>query len=187
MESGMGKMDNKLVYKFCLESLLPGILNAWGDKEKLLDIVLRRANRDTMAGARFKYDGYAENKDFYIGKLKEIIESGQQLSSIEIIKELERAKKGANIGSIQKLVNMTLKYLYVLQVYGVDFGIDPSGCDCPLDSIILNDLDKKTEKKHTKWTQIKDLNDYKSIQDDIAKQPEAQGSKLFYDFYCYRQ
>lgn len=179
-------MDNKLVYKFCLESLLPGILNAWEDKEKMVDIVLRRANRDTMAGARFKYDGYAENKDFYIGKLKEIIKGGQQLSSIEIIKELDRAKQGANIGSIQKLVNMTLKYLYVLQVYGYDFGIDPSGCDCPLDSIILDDLDKKTEKHHTKWTKIVSFEDYESIQRDIAKQPEAKGSNLFYDFYCYR-
>ena len=183
----MNVMDNKIVYEFCLESLLPGILNAWEDKEKMVNIVLRRANRDTMAGARFWDKEYSNNQDFYIKKLKEIIKGGQQLSSIEIIKELDRAKKGANIGSIQKLVNMTLKYLYVLQVYGYDFGIDPSGCDCPLDSIILDDLDKKTDRHHTKWTQIEDLTDYESIQKDIAERPEAKGSNLFYDFYCYRQ
>ena len=179
--------SKEIVYEFCLESLLPGILNAWEDKEKMVNIVLRRANRDTMAGARFWDKEYSNNQDFYIKKLKEIIKGGQQLSSIEIIKELDRAKKGANIGSIQKLVNMTLKYLYVLQVYGYDFGIDPSGCDCPLDSIILDDLDKKTDRHHIKWTQIEDLTDYESIQKDIAERPEAKGSNLFYDFYCYRQ
>lgn len=178
-------MDNKLVYEFCLESLLPGILNAWEDKEKMVNIVLRRANRDTMAGARFKYDGYADNKDFYIGELKKTILDGEKLSSRELIKKLDRAKKGANIGSIQKLVNMTLKYLYVLQVYGYDFGIDPALFDCPLDSIIMDDLDKKT-KPHTKWTQIKTLEDYKSIQKDIASLPETKGSNLFYDFRCWR-
>ena len=179
-------MDKKIVFKFCLESVLPGILNAWEDKEKMVNIVLRRANRDTMAGARFKYDGYADNKDFYIGELKKTILDGKKLSSIEIISQLFGEKKGANVGSIQKLVNMTLKYLYVLQVYGCDFGIDPALCDCPLDSIILDDLDKKT-KPHTKWTQIKDLEDYESIQKDIAGFREAAGSKLFYDFHCYRQ
>ena len=179
--------SKEIVYKFCLESLLPGILNAWGDKEKLLDIVLRGANRDTMTGARFKKDKYADNKDFYIKELKKTILEGKKLSSIEIIKALDSKKKGANIGSIQKLVNMTLKYLYVLQVYGVDFGIDPSGCDCPLDSIILNELDKKTKKHHTKWTKIESLEDYESIQMDIAEQPESAGSNLFYDFYYYRQ
>lgn len=183
----MNVMDNKIVYKFCLESLLPGILNAWEDKEKMVDIVLRRANRDTMAGARFKYDGYAENKDFYIGELKKTILDGKKLASIELIEELDRAKKGANVGSIQKLVNMTLKYLYVIQVYEFDFEIDPALCDCPLDSIILNELDKKTKKHHTKWTKIESLEDYESIQKDIAEQPESAGSNLFYDFYCYRQ
>lgn len=183
----MNVMDNKIVYKFCLESLLPGILNAREDKEKMVDIVLRRANRDTMAGARFWDKEYSNNQDFYIKKLKEIIKGGQQLSSIEIIKKLDQAKKGAIVGSIQKLVNMTLKYLYVIQVYEFDFGIDPSGCDCPLDSIILDDLDKKTKKHHTKWTQIKTLEDYKSIQKDIAGFPESAGSNLFYDFHCYRQ
>lgn len=39
-------------------------------------------------------------------------------------------------GLAQKLVNMTFKYLYVFSNY-VDKAIDYSGCDCPLDSVVL--------------------------------------------------
>ena len=60
---------------------------------------------------------------------------------------------------------MTLKYILILNTFEDDFEIkiDECKCDCPVDSIILNEL----KGKHPKWTRIENEKQYNNIQDEI--------------------
>ena len=80
-----------------------------------------------------------------------------------------------NFGSAQN--NKILKHLYkiilendicysellISQLLDFEIKIDESKCDCPVDSIILNEL----KGKHPKWTQIENEKQYNNIQNEI--------------------
>ena len=82
-------------------------------------------------------------------------------------------------GAIQKLVNMSLKYLYLLHCFNVIDAsyVDFSACDCPLDSIMLKTIDGHHDAK---WTKIASYDEYNKIQDAINLE-----NKLQYDFDHY--
>ena len=86
-----------------------------------------------------------------------------------------------SFGLAQKLVNMTFKYLYIFRD-DINQNIDFSMCDCPLDSIILNKLDKND----VIWSKLQE-NTYIDIQNIITKKVchykeyEMLG-RLLYDF-----
>jgi hypothetical protein len=67
-------------------------------------------------------------------------------------------------GLAQKFVNMTFKYLYVFSDY-TEKQINFSGCDCPLDSVIL---EKLPPIKNT-WSKINPC-EYEICQDNIKKE-----------------
>lgn len=177
-------MDKKLVYLFCLESLLGGITTAIEnkDKEKIIKIVISRAERDALTGGRFS-SSYLEKKEEYKETLKNSVLTKEILSSKDLIKELMGDKKcDNNLGFIQKLVNMTLKYLLVIKLYGYEEcvpNISEDECDCPLDSIILNNLNMK----NIRWTKLKSLDEYENIQNNIGNYYK---SKIEYDFQKWR-
>lgn len=179
-------MDRSLVLLFCLESTIPGVSLAVKSKDEkmLVASVTEKAHRDTMTGARFHDSEYYSHSKEYISLLVErILSSREDLSSVELIKELyEFQGASAKIGSLQKLVNMTLKYLYVIEVCGFSdfcgYKINLKNCDCPLDSVVLSELSEETGNKYTPWTKISDLDDYNDIQKDI---PCDEG-RLEYDF-----
>lgn len=95
--------------------------------------------------------------------------------------------------ALLKLVNMSLKYLFILQSLNADDVvlqelplIDLADCDCPLDSNIIKTLSKKN--KAIPWTQIKEEAEYNAIQDEIRKRcSERFGtpSGLVYDLMEY--
>jgi hypothetical protein len=59
-----------------------------------------------------------------------------------------RTKTASSFGLAQKIVNMTFKYLYCVHNL-LDFKIDFTICDCPLDSIILNGINP-----NLRWTGV---------------------------------
>ena len=123
---------------------------------------------------------------FYIGKIKatltnkfySILNSENYTSPRTIIddslylfgnteKIVNSKKKNAFVtryGLCQKLVNMTFKYLYVFSDY-INLDINFGDCDCPLDSIILQDK----LGKNIKWSKLT-KEEYISIQDQIGKE-----------------
>lgn len=63
-----------------------------------------------------------------------------------------------NIGTVQKLLNLYLKYKWCLNLI-------PAPPHCPIDSIIL----KKINKEKIKWTKMSSVEEYKAIISEIKK------------------
>ena len=87
----------------------------------------------------------------------------------------ESMKDATTFGAIQKLVNMTLKYLLILQEFGCfdECLVDEAKCDCPLDSKILKSMGLGESDK---WTRL-DKDRYDDIQNTIHSEV-----KISYDF-----
>ena len=187
----------KLIQEFFMESIIPeirGYINEQ-NKEETIKLVVGRANKDVMIGARYKNTksskNYCDNHSEYQKIVIKLIKDSKSISSRVLIKNMCNLTKELNIGLIQKLVNMSVKYLYAIQNCGVDFelnfNIDEESCDCPLDSKILKHLEKDTNKKYTSWTKLEDIDDYIQIQDDIHDVISSDikylgKSRLEYDF-----
>lgn len=184
-------MEKEVMYQFLVKTAIP--VNKWG-KETETDSVrdaIWRAHRDTLTG-RFqlkeyrKYTEEGERKhkvtDALYKKIKECIDSYEALSSEPLIKYLDDNFKGVEFGAIQKLVNMSLKYLIILKAFGFEktLEIDEAKCDCPLDSVILGKLGY-TEMR---WTKISE-EEYVEVQNKIRKtlsSEEKNMGNIVYDF-----
>ncbi|MBO5077249.1 MAG: hypothetical protein J5584_06615 [Clostridia bacterium] len=173
---------------FCLESTIPGIHKAIlsNNRYDVIKTVTSRANRDVLTGSRFWDSNYSGNVDYYKNTLNCLIDNHfSSLSSKILIDEMIKLNiHCAKIGSIQKLVNMSIKYLYVISlIKDGDFTIhiNLSECDCPLDSIIIKRLSALNGKRYTSWTKIDTLDEYLSIQGDISQYVKT--SNLEFDFY----
>ncbi|WP_314921784.1 hypothetical protein, partial [Slackia exigua] len=82
-------------------------------------------------------------------------------------------------GQLQKLVNMTLKYLLILNTFEViKINLpDEEHLDCPLDSVILESLESSGDLR---WTRLS-----KTQYDEIQKAIDAKrgsDSRIMYDF-----
>ncbi len=187
----------RLIQEFFWESIIPGLrvyINEQ-NKEEVIKLVVGRAHKDVMIGARYKTtkssENYCEKHTKYQNKVEEYVRESTIISGRKLIEKLQEETEEINIGLIQKLVNMSVKYLYAIQNCGVDFGLDfnieEESCDCPLDSKILKRLEKDTKKKYTSWTKLEGIENYKKIQNDIqdviTRNTNYLGkSRLEYDF-----
>ena len=190
----------QLIYEFLLESIMPGFREKVRkhDTEEILKLVIGRAHKDVMIGARYKTskssENYCEhNEDYQKLAVDLIMADPSQLSGRKIIESIYAQVKNINIGLIQKLVNMSIKYLCVIRQCEIDIGTElqivESDCDCPLDSRILEQLVSDTgKKKYTAWTKLDNWDEYKDIQKDIQDVIESDitkyigKSRLEYDF-----
>ena len=183
-------MDTKIMSTFLVKSAVPVNQHKKGTMPSCPRVwdAIWRAHRDVLTG-RFHLKEYVS---FSVGERKHqvtdllychIVEQGQlgqALSSMELINFLSNAFETVEFGAIQKLVNMTLKYLIILKnVTGeCDYVIDERNCHCPIDSIILS----KLPKTHTPWTSLQ-REEYIQIQAEIqsllSEEYPAVGNVVF--------
>ena len=109
-------------------------------------------------------------------------ESKTAIASMSLIEKMQNEFPDVEFGAIQKLVNMTLKYVIILKTFTneIDFEVDESGCDCPLDSIILG----KLPQEHTVWTRI-DEQEYEQVQNEIREslsKEHCNSGNVIFDF-----
>lgn len=178
------------VLKFCVFSTVPKSREAVrkNNKSALIWAIVNRANKDVMSGARFHNKEYCMKKDSYMGKLVSELSKDNYFSPRECIRQLTDGNEvDTCLGSIQKLVNMAVKYCFVFDA--IECGnllpkIDYKNADCPLDSVILASLESKTVRK---WTQLSSMKQYEEIQLEITNQIKKLGlnSRLEYDFYIW--
>ena len=164
-------MDEKLITNFLVKSTIPKQQkNKYPNNinNKRLWDAIYRAHRDVLTGRVWlpkycKNFGSAQNNEILKHLYEKILENDICYSGLLISQLLEN--RNVEYGAIQKLVNMTLKYILILNTFEDDFEIkiDESKCDCPVDSIILNEL----KGKHPKWTQIENEKQYNNIQNEI--------------------
>lgn len=190
-------MKRSLVLDFCLESTIPGVLAAYDvenneelKKEKLIKAVLHKAKTDANRGTRSAPVGFIGNvggRLFAEKRLCDILkdENGADLSSNTLISTLQKMKGAPSHAFIQKFVNMTLKYIIVLQelkdgIPGIY--VDEKQCDCPIDSVIVDCVNKRRKKQFLCWTK-QGQSEYYEIQEVIKSKYEIP---LEYDFVHWR-
>ena len=186
-------MDMKIMSTFLVKSAVPvnqHKKSAMPEHPRVWDAIWR-AHRDVLTG-RFhlkEYVSFSSGKkqhqvtNLLYSHIVERGQSGQALSSMELITFLSKAFESVEFGAIQKLVNMTLKYLIILKNVTGEccYEIDERNCHCPIDSIILS----KLPKTHTPWTSLQ-IEEYLQIQAEIqfllAEEHPNSGNVVF-DFF----
>ena len=160
---------------------------------------IRKAHRDVMTGARTGHiSKYAEkNKDGKDETLEylyqEILNAKEPLSSGVLIEKLRKNDDEIEFAAIQKLVNMTLKYLIILnecEGTASALTICEERCDCPIDSIILERLKKINGKRHKCWTKLEE-NEYIDVQNEIRaylkrEYPQDTRGNIWFDFLMWK-
>ena len=167
-------------------------------KDRLWDAV-RKAHKDVMTGARTgnipKYaeknrDGKYETLEYLYQKILKVKEP---LSSDFLIKELLENDVTLEFAAVQKLVNMTLKYIIILndcEGLTPTFAVCEEKCDCPIDSIILKRLNKINGNNHECWTKMKN-SEYIEVQNEIRtyleeKYPKDTRGNIWFDFLMWK-
>ena len=113
------------------------------------------AYNDMLSVGRY-YLKYIDNyeKDKVIVKIEKLLDDYKYVFSLDLINRVselfgnnekigQKNKYITRFGIAQKIVNMTFKYLYCYNDYISELDIDYSNCDCPLDSVIINNLSLK--------------------------------------------
>ncbi len=211
-------MHEDIVQLFLIASVIPDASEHHPDGKNKRDFLwdaVWRAHRDTLQG-RFHLEGYLKQQEnehpnkvaVELHRELSSVQSGIAPSSSALIEGLKGScEDDVEYGAFQKLVNMTLKYLLILQGFdqstdgslsSIDNAlssfpkIDRSLCDCPLDSFVLASLRKeladKTLVDGVAWTSI-DEHTYIKIQNAIdavirSSYPQCY-SRLDYDFIAW--
>lgn len=93
----------------------------------------------------------------------------------KIIDEYKKSKIQLSYGQAQKWVNMTIKYLYILEVEGYTFDSVFENIHIPIDKYILEAANKELgiDKPTTSWSGWNDSDDYckyqKAIREELRK------------------
>lgn len=187
---GNNVISNESIIAFLIRAAIPEVkdkskLPEKGNlktEDKLIWEAIYRAHRDVLTG-RGNVTEYSSKKKSP-DSLNQIclalynhVKCGEELSSSKLVSLLRKTFTDVPMGQIQKLVNMTLKYLLILSRFHlISLVIDESKCDCPLDSVILERL-----KEKTKWTRLEDEEEYNRLQEK-AKRNSSDKVALEYDF-----
>ena len=177
--------NNEYIFKFLKQALLGQSVKS---KENVLRQCIKLADKDMLSGGRFIVDKFETQKqEDRINIINNLLKvDGTYCFKREIIKDVatecfwkwDEEREGTingikrvytSVGLAQKLYNMTFKYLYIYydrlpeEIGQICFG----DCDCPLDSVILNNLGEKEKK----WTRL-NYCEYKDIQEKIDNEIE---------------
>ncbi len=190
-------MDKNLMIRFLTTEAIK-TPNRPKHKDRLWGAI-RKAHRDVMTGARTgNISKYAEkNKDGKDETLEylyqKILNAKEPLSSGILIEKLRKNDNEIEFAAIQKLVNMTLKYLIILnecEETAPAFTVCEEKCDCPIDSIILEKLNRINGNPHKCWTNM-DKSDYVAVQNEIQaylknEYPRGTHGNIWFDFLMWK-
>lgn len=191
-------MQQEQMLPFLVRAAIPkaGARNSQTEQDDVVWDAIWRAHRDTttrphlvQSYSNHKIDDEAKSthSNAIPEKLYSVVthvEDSQKLASTHLIHELSQAFPDVNLGPLQKLVNMSLKYLFILQtlqaqdaVLGHLPQIKLEHCDCPLDAQILTHV---KGYKDVRWTRMDSLEEYEAIQTAIGD-VVGQDKKLLFD------
>lgn len=167
--------------------------------ESVIKGCIREAYDDMMSVGRFFEIG---DKKSNCEKIHSLLKDNEYHYSRELIRNIKaifgeekiyNKKKSyvTSFGLSQKVVNMTYKYLYCFRDF-TRLDIDFTQCDCPIDSVVLDDMEKRNllKEKRTSyvWSKL-DENQYQDIQDalngislDTPEELSSCSPRMRYDF-----
>lgn len=180
-------MERKLIDDFMLKATL-GSSKATNHDIPLIWNAIWRAHRDVLTG-RFFLPVYCSKSRDVTEKLYTVISNASVIKSQYLLNVLTQEFEDVEFSAIQKLVNMTLKYLIIANEYDDDFNIniDEKECHCPVDSIILQKIKEhhKNKPNHTPWTRMQE-DEYQIVQNEIREILDHKGyckeGNIFFDF-----
>ena len=191
-------MDKELTIRFLTkEAIKPQ--DGSSHKDRIWDAI-RKAHRDVMTGARTEnisryVDSYKNGNNKTLENLYKKIkgEKGSLYSDLLIENLKNDNDENIEFAEIQKLVNMTLKYLIVLnecECITPAFNICEEKCDCPVDSTILKKLGRINGNPHKCWTNM-DESDYIDVQNEIQtylkkEYPKGTHGNIWFDFLMWK-
>ncbi len=147
--------------------------------ESVIEHCISKAYDDMMTVGRFyKLQGKSERCE----EIKKCFEKSKYCFSVELIEQVaalfikekldNRKSYVTTFGLAQKVVNMTFKYLYCFHDF-IQLDIDFTKCDCPIDSIVLNQMksDKllKSARSSYVWSKLTDTT-YDELQKALDNQ-----------------
>lgn len=134
------------------------------DRKSVKKYCIRTAYDDMMTAGRF----YGiEGKDMKCEGIMELFEQHHDCFSVELIeavaalfgeeKLFNTKSHVTTFGLAQKVVNMTFKYFYCFFDF-ISQDIDFTKCDCPIDSIVLDQMERDNLLKHPRnsyvWSKL---------------------------------
>ena len=189
-------MDKKLMIQFLTKEAIKTQTDS-KHKDRIW-AAIRKAHRDVMTGARTgNIKNYVEENKNGKNKTTEYlyqkIKRETPLSSLSLIEKIQELDSTVEFAAIQKLVNMTLKYLIILNEFektDLALNICEEKCDCPVDSIILEKLSKINGIKHECWTKMEET-EYKNVQNEIQEYlkneyPNNTYGNIWFDFLMWK-
>lgn len=161
------------------------------NSDEYIEKCIRLAYKDMLSAGR-----YYVKKDInsFLYQFKNILQKANYVFSRELIDNTSKLlsdeetifnKKNyaTRYGLGQKVVNMTFKYFYIAREF-LNIQIDFNNCDCPLDSVILKDLE--TTNVWSKLNKCEYEKCQKIISDKLSEEkltPELLSlGNLAYDF-----
>lgn len=179
----MDIIEKHSMERFLVECAVPKTNKKGYENGRLYDCIWR-AHRDVMVGVRRK-DTFKEYKKMHSTIIDElyslILNSNDAVYSELLLTAL--SKYDIEFGALQKLVNMTLKYIVILKAYNEleNISVCIENCDCPIDSKILGC--KQVNCSHLKWTSSGfTKNDYDLVQQIISTDKFGKDGGLRFDF-----
>lgn len=177
-------MDKQLVINFLLKETIKDASDNKPEEFEDKDLwnSIWKAHRDTLTGARFHCPQYLEKnaENAIVKKLYWLITDDKiDNNSRNLLTKLEE-EFTVEYGALQKLVNMTLKYLIVFNSVGGQrkrYEIDESQCDCPIDSQIL----EKLNVSDIPWTTMT-KDEYNKVQELVKSTLNGEQGNIYYDF-----
>lgn len=196
-------MEKQQIEPFLLRVAIPKVTGKdrlpEGVESNLLWDAVYRAYRDVATGHQYVASFTAAKTEgkpnVYAVELYELLKAWPREKPIEPRELIEKLYNDDTVwqadassvkptyGAIQKLVNMTMKYLFILHTYGLygDLDIDEKVLDCPLDSTVLQAIPKDEGFASVRWTSLNSPKLYEDIQDAIGKY-SPDGCRLWFDF-----
>ncbi|MBQ9530598.1 MAG: hypothetical protein IJR70_00855 [Eubacterium sp.] len=176
-------MEKEIIKRETMERFLSECAVPKKTKNDRLYDCIWRAHRDVMV-ARRRQDIFVEyykvHKDI-IEKLHTFIRNTTKALTSNLLFDA-LSIFDVEFGAKQKIINMTLKYIVILNTYGeLNIPVLEEECDCPIDSRILSC--KKVNRPYIKWTSPKfDKEVYEEIKEIISKDDIGGESGLKFDF-----
>ena len=157
---------NKYKINFLIKGVFGRTINS---EDQFIEKCIKLAYKDMLSSGRY----YLKNNYIdFVSSFKKIVINNKYVFSKKLIMETSNLLNEQDIisnnrgyvttfGLAQKIVNMFFKYLYIIEEY-LEFNINFSLCDCPLDSVILSELGYTK----TVWSKL-DIDTYDEIQNII--------------------
>lgn len=102
------------------------------------------------------------------------IEEAKKVFNRDVDKKLlTEVKDNFTFGNIQKLINMTAKYFYIMCYNNDDLCIKFKNCHCPMDSIMIKKVREKYKKQFNKNGQLKPDVAWSKLEKENNNIPEA--------------